>query len=169
MFCICAPHGCFNAGSSCILLAGLCYIYIYIYIYMCVYLLAFGPSRHRAWVVGQRPLECSLGSRGRPLGGLLEAVLKPLGGRFGASWGLFGASSGHLRGLFFISLKATRVLLSFRPRRLANPVAGRRPARVQAGRQNSTDCRSRPAHQRHASTNPRRESARENSAWKRTG
>ena len=35
--------------------------------------MAFGPSRqsrHRAWVVSQRPLECSLGSRGRSLGGL---------------------------------------------------------------------------------------------------
>ena len=43
-------------------------------------LMAFGPSRHRAWVVGQRPLGCSLGSRGRHLGGLLEAVLETLGG-----------------------------------------------------------------------------------------
>ena len=61
---------------------------------------AFGPFRHRAWVVAQRPLECSLGSRGRPLGGLWEAVLRPLGGGF---WGflgplldLLGASWGHL-------------------------------------------------------------------------
>ena len=60
------------------------------------YLLAFGPSRHRAWVVGQRPLKCSLGSRGRPLGGLLEQVLKPLGGSLGASWGFFWGSWGPL-------------------------------------------------------------------------
>ena len=63
------------------------------------YLMAFGPSRHRAWAVVQRPLECSLGSRGRPLGGLLVQVLKPLGGRFGAFWGLFWASWGPLGGL----------------------------------------------------------------------
>ena len=55
-------------------------------------LVAFGPSRHRAWVVSQRPLECSLGSRGRSLGGLMAPPLRPLGGRFGASWGLFWAS-----------------------------------------------------------------------------
>ena len=57
--------------------------------------------------MGQRPLACSLGSRGRPLGGLLEAVLKPLtyvGGRFGASWGLLGASWGFL-GAFSEKLK----------------------------------------------------------------
>ena len=60
---------------------------------------------------------CSLGSRGEPPGGLLEAVLKSLGGRlgcllgpllgflgasggvFGASWGLFGASWGLLGSL----------------------------------------------------------------------
>ena len=37
-----------------------------------LYLVAFGPSRHRAWVVGQRPLACSLGSHGRPLWSLWE-------------------------------------------------------------------------------------------------
>ena len=52
-------------------------------------LLAFGPFRLRAWVVGQRPHGCWLGSRGWPLEGFWEAVLRPLGGRFGASWGLF--------------------------------------------------------------------------------
>ena len=51
------------------------------------YVLAFGPCRRRAWVVGQRPLEYSLGSRGRPLGGFLEQVLKIL-----PSWGYFGPS-----------------------------------------------------------------------------
>ena len=61
-----------------------------------LHLLAFGPSLRRAWAAGQKPLECSLGSRGRPLGGLVEAVLKPLGSRFGASWGLFWASWGPL-------------------------------------------------------------------------
>ena len=56
--------------------------------------MAFGPSRHRAWVVGQRALECSLGSRGRSLGGLLETVLRRLGGRFGASCGPLGGLLG---------------------------------------------------------------------------
>ena len=37
-------------------------------------LMAVGPSRHRAWVVSQRPLECSLGSRSRSLGGLMAAL-----------------------------------------------------------------------------------------------
>ena len=41
--------------------------------------LPFGISRHRAWVVGMRPIGCSLGSLGRLLVGLLEAVSKPLG------------------------------------------------------------------------------------------
>ena len=39
----------------------------------------------------RRLLSLRLGSRGTPLGSLWEAVLKPLGGRFGASWGLSGA------------------------------------------------------------------------------
>ena len=68
------------------------------------YLVAFGQSRHRAWVVGQSALECSLGSRGRPFGGLFEQVLKPLGGSFGASFGalggLLGVSWGLLRALW---------------------------------------------------------------------
>ena len=59
-------------------------------------LMAFGPSRHRALVVGHRPLGCSLGCRGRPFGCLLEAVLRPLGARFGASWGVLGACEGPL-------------------------------------------------------------------------
>ena len=70
------------------------------------YLVAFGQSRHRAWVVGQRPHGCWLGSRGWPVGGPWEAVWRPLGGRFGASWGLIwafwgplGASWGALGGL----------------------------------------------------------------------
>ena len=62
------------------------------------YLMAFGPSRHRARVMGQRLLVCVSGSRGRPLGGLWKAYLEPLGGRFGTSWGLFGASWGPLGG-----------------------------------------------------------------------
>ena len=65
---------------------------------------AFGPFRHRAWVVAQRPLECSLGSRGTtPFGGFWAAVLKPLGepfwGLFGSFGGLLGASLGPLGGL----------------------------------------------------------------------
>ena len=39
---------------------------------------------------------CWLGLRGIPLRGLLEAALRPLGGCFGASWGLFWVSSGPL-------------------------------------------------------------------------
>ena len=49
------------------------------------YLVAFGPARHRAWVVGQMPLACSLGYHGRPLWNLWGSVLRPLGDRFGAS------------------------------------------------------------------------------------
>ena len=64
------------------------------------YLVAFGLSRRRAWVVGQRLHVCWLGSRGWPLGGLWEAGVRPLGGRFGASWGLFGAFWGSLLGVF---------------------------------------------------------------------
>ena len=44
------------------------------------------------------PNVCVSGSRVTPFGGLWEAVLKPLGGRFGASGGLFGASWGLLGG-----------------------------------------------------------------------
>ena len=68
-------------------------------------LTAFGPSRHRAWVVVHRPLGCSLGCRGRPFEGLLEAVLTLPGARFGASLGLgclgslLGVSWGPLGGL----------------------------------------------------------------------
>ena len=65
--------------------------------------MAFGLSRHRAWVVGQRPLGCSLGCSleccGWPLGGLLEAVLRPLGRVFWSSWGLLGALLGLPGGL----------------------------------------------------------------------
>ena len=49
--------------------------------------------------MGQRALQCSLRSRGRCFGGLLEAVLRRLGGRFGASWCLFWASWGRAWGL----------------------------------------------------------------------
>eukprot|EP00959_Pyramimonas_sp_CCMP1952_P186314 3896204-Pyramimonas_sp.AAC.1 len=42
------------------------------------------------------PIGCLLGSRGRPLGSLLEGVWRPSLGRFGASWDLFWASWGHL-------------------------------------------------------------------------
>ena len=43
-------------------------------------------------------LDSSFGCRGRSLGGLLEAVSKPLGARFGACWGLFGGILGASRG-----------------------------------------------------------------------
>ena len=63
--------------------------------------------------MGHRPIIRSLGSRGKPLGGLLEAVLRHRGGsvglswglfytswgRFGASWEAFGGLFGHLGGL----------------------------------------------------------------------
>jgi len=52
--------------------------------------------RHRAWVGALRLRGRSLGSRGMPLEGFLETVLRPLGSRFGASWGLFWASWGLL-------------------------------------------------------------------------
>ena len=73
-----------------------------------MYLVAFGQSRHRAWVVGQRPHGCWLGSRGwpvcrGPLGGSLEAswgpfwgLLGPHSGLVGASWGVLGGSWGPL-------------------------------------------------------------------------
>ena len=47
-----------------------------------------------AWVVGQRALESSLGSRGMSFGGLLKAVLRRLGGLFWASWRPLWASWG---------------------------------------------------------------------------
>ena len=57
---------------------------------------ADGPSRLCAWVVAQRPLECSLGARSTPLGGFWAAVSTPLGEPFwdlsGSFWGLLGAS-----------------------------------------------------------------------------
>ena len=59
-------------------------------------LTAFGPSRHRAWVVGQSPPGCFLGSIRSALGGRWGAVLVPLGGFLGASWGFLGASWGPL-------------------------------------------------------------------------
>ena len=90
--CVCA-HACMYVCMKTCTYVCAC---MYVRLYTCVYLLSFGPSRHRAWAVGQRPLECSLGSLGKPFGGLLEAALKPLGGRFGASWGLFWASGGLL-------------------------------------------------------------------------
>ena len=63
------------------------------------YLLAFGPSRHRAWMVGQRPHGCWLRlwlpSRG-PLGGSCEAAWVPFWGLLGPIWGLLVASWGLL-------------------------------------------------------------------------
>ena len=40
------------------------------------YLLAFGPSRHRAWVLGMGVRGRSLGFRARPVGRHLEVVLR---------------------------------------------------------------------------------------------
>ena len=59
------------------------------------YLVAVGPIRNRAWVVDLRHHGCLLGFVGRPLGGLLDAVLKPLG----ASWGPLRDLLGPLLGL----------------------------------------------------------------------
>eukprot|EP00959_Pyramimonas_sp_CCMP1952_P186253 3894688-Pyramimonas_sp.AAC.1 len=56
--------------------------------------MASGPSRHRTWVVGMKLTGCSLGSRGRPFGCLLEveAPWELFWGLFRASLGLLGAS-----------------------------------------------------------------------------
>eukprot|EP00959_Pyramimonas_sp_CCMP1952_P471561 9498613-Pyramimonas_sp.AAC.4 len=67
------------------------------------YIMAFGLSHHRAWVVGQRALECSLGYRAKCFGGLVETILMRPGSCLGASWGLFWASRGPLSGLLGIS------------------------------------------------------------------
>eukprot|EP00959_Pyramimonas_sp_CCMP1952_P300130 6277818-Pyramimonas_sp.AAC.1 len=61
--------------------------------------MAFDPYRGRAWVVGLKPIGCSLGTRGGSPGTSLRQLCRPLGGRSGASWGLFGASFGPLGGL----------------------------------------------------------------------
>ena len=62
------------------------------------YLIAFGPSRHRAWFVGLRPIGWVMGSRGRPVGGVLDAVFwaswGPPGGFLGAIWGPLGVPRG---------------------------------------------------------------------------
>ena len=64
------------------------------------YLMAFGPSRHRAWVVGQSPQGCFLGSLRSALGGLWGVVLGPHGSLLGACWeapvGLLGLPGGLL-------------------------------------------------------------------------
>jgi len=85
--------------------------------------MAFGPSRHHAWVVSRRALGGSFGVRGRPLGGFLGAIWRHIGCRFGssvgplgtllgprwgplgASWGLVGASRVSL-GVFGRHLEA---------------------------------------------------------------
>ena len=68
------------------------------------YLLAFAPSRHRAWVEGMRPIGCSLGVLESLLGGLFEAVSRLLGGPscgglLGAVLGPLGVVFGRLGGL----------------------------------------------------------------------
>ena len=63
------------------------------------YLLAFGPSRHRAWVVGQRPIRYSLGSLGevrKLVGGSVEACWGPDCSFLGDAFGLMGLSWGVL-------------------------------------------------------------------------
>eukprot|EP00959_Pyramimonas_sp_CCMP1952_P260868 5454737-Pyramimonas_sp.AAC.1 len=52
--------------------------------------MAFGPSRHRAWVVGQGSPGCFLGSLRSAFGGLLGAVWRP--------WGSFRGLLGSLLG-----------------------------------------------------------------------
>ena len=54
--------------------------------------MAFGPSRHRAWVVGQSPKRCFLGSLRRALESLFGWPREPLGGLLGA----LGADLGRL-------------------------------------------------------------------------
>ena len=60
------------------------------------------PIRYHLRHVGNMPQVvpnvCVSGTRGTPFGGLWDAVLNPLGGRFEASGGLFGASWGPLGG-----------------------------------------------------------------------
>ena len=56
------------------------------------YLMAFGPSRHRAWVVSERPRGRLSGSLRRALESMQGTVLRPLGSLLGASWGFLGAS-----------------------------------------------------------------------------
>ena len=63
---------------------------------ICSYPNACGKSRHRAWDVNYMPIGCSLGYRGRPLGGLLVAICKPLGSRPGP---LQGFKQGALQGV----------------------------------------------------------------------
>ena len=63
------------------------------------YLVAFGLFRLHARVVGQRPLGYLLGSRGRPLWILLQALLKRAGAfqgeaSWGPSWRLWGPLCG---------------------------------------------------------------------------
>ena len=60
-------------------------------------LVAFGKSCHRAWVIGQRPLGCLLGSLRKPLGNLFFGV------RFGPPGGLMGPLGGRLGGLLAVS------------------------------------------------------------------
>ena len=72
-------------------------------------------SSSGVWGSSWKHLDNSFGSRGRSLGGLREAVPRPLGARFGASWGPFwgllgglsGASWGPLGGLFGASWGAS--------------------------------------------------------------
>eukprot|EP00959_Pyramimonas_sp_CCMP1952_P265926 5560084-Pyramimonas_sp.AAC.1 len=59
-------------------------------------ILAFGPSRPRAWVVGQSSQGCFLGSHRSALGRLLWVALGLLGSLLGASWGPLGAFWGPL-------------------------------------------------------------------------
>ena len=70
------------------------------------YLMAFGLSRHRAWVVGQRALKSQRGlvvglsgASWRYFGGFLGAVLDPLGAWFGPLGSLLGASWETLQSL----------------------------------------------------------------------
>eukprot|EP00959_Pyramimonas_sp_CCMP1952_P268655 5617190-Pyramimonas_sp.AAC.1 len=58
--------------------------------------MAFGPSRHRSWAAGQRPLGCLWGSLWRPLGSHLDSVsgcLVSSRGFLGA-WSNFGLLGG---------------------------------------------------------------------------
>ena len=61
--------------------------------------MAFGLSRHRAWVVGQSPQGCFLGSLRRALGGLQGGSFAALGEPVGASWGPLGGLLEPLGGI----------------------------------------------------------------------
>ena len=70
--------------------------------------MAFDPSRHRAWVVSQRPLGCLVGFRGGPLGGSFGSSWEPFGGFCWASSRPLRASWRPLGGFCWASSRPLR-------------------------------------------------------------